>query len=285
MLATARTCGVCGARTEGAACPLCGTVLLRGRALCRVCGKVFDGTIARCDVCGGAVEPPQKADAKSIERLSHLPGVDADAARRLYARGFHDPADVLKLALPERAVRLGLHWTLARKATIGELPSAKHVRKTVACPTCGGPRSATAGECATCGSPWERVPSPEDVARQLEQVAGEVFDLKADPDFREMPPEMREEILDAFEAVGLAISTENEYAQQFREWQTRGFDTVDLERILREEGSEAFRAKFVRIIRSQLMKRRAAGRFACPLCDALLAPAAEECSNCGAHFR
>jgi len=112
-----------------------------------------------------------------------------------------------------------------------------------------------------------------------------VYDLASDPDFREMPTEMREEILDAFEGAGLAISTESEYAQQFREWRVRGFETLELEQILRDEGSDAFKAKFVAIIRCQLLKRRDGGRFACPLCDVELDATTEECENCGAKFR
>ncbi|HEV8594158.1 MAG TPA: hypothetical protein VGR51_01350 [Thermoplasmata archaeon] len=285
MLATANRCGVCGWRGDDTVCPKCGTVLLRGSALCRRCGKLFEGPIARCDACGGAVEPPRDRDHQAIERLSHLPGVDATRAEELYSRGFHDPADVLKLALPERAVRMGLHKTLARKATMGELRPVKHVKKTIACPTCGAPRDAKAERCGTCGSPWERPPRPEEVRRQFEAVTGEVWDLSADPDFREMPTEMRDEILDAFEGAGLAVSTENEFAEQIRAWQRHKFDTRELERIVREEGAEAFRMKSVRIIRSQLMKRRKGDTFACPLCEVPLPPAVADCGNCGAKFR
>lgn len=285
MLSTTKRCGVCGWRGDDEVCPKCGTVLLRGRALCRRCGKVFEGPIARCDACGGAVEPPADPDAGAIDRLSYLPGVDAQTARQLYARGYHDPADVLKIALPERAVRLGLHRTLARKATMGELRPLKRVKKTVACPTCSAPRDAKAALCSTCGSPWERGPTPEDVARQIESIVGEVWDLPADPDFRGLPLEMRDEILDTFEGEGVAVSSENECVEQLRAWQRHGFDTRVLETILRDEGSDAFKAKCVGAIRSQLMKRRHGSAFVCPLCEVILAATAEECDNCGAKFR
>jgi len=286
MLVQARRCGVCGWRGEEDTCPRCGTILLRGRALCRKCGKVFEGPLARCDACGGDVEPPPAPDVdEAAARLARLPGLDAATARRLAARGFRDASDLLRLALPERAIRKGLHRAIARRMTLEEMHPAAHVRKTVPCPTCGVPRDPKAGRCLACGSPWERGASPEDVQHRIEEVAGEVYDLAADPDFRGLPSEVKEEILEAFEGAGLTTSLESEYEDQFREWRSRGIDTRELERILREEGSEAFRAKFVRVVRAQVLKVRRGGRFLCPLCEAPIEATVEECGNCGAKFR
>ncbi len=284
MLTYAPRCGVCSWRGQEDVCPRCGTVLLRGLVLCRRCGKVFDGPLARCDACGGDVDsPPTPRATEAARRLAVLPGVDEATARRLAARGFTDPADVLKLALPDRAVRLGLHRTLARRLAIGTLPEARRIRKTVACPTCGAIRDAGVTACPACGRRGEGA-GPEELRRALEQVAGFVYDLAGDPDFRGMPPEAREEILDAFEEAGLATA-DHEYTDQLRVWEERGFEVAELERILREEGVEAFRAKFVRLIRAQMMKRHEGRRFTCPLCDAELAATVEECENCGARFR
>ncbi|MBI4415721.1 MAG: hypothetical protein HY557_01905 [Euryarchaeota archaeon] len=284
MLADAPPCAVCGWQGEDDVCPRCGTVLLRGRAFCRTCGKLFEGLLAQCDLCGGTVEVPRTPPlSEAVERLARLPGVDRETATRLYARGFADPAEVLKLALPERAVRLGVHRTLARHVALGALKPKPRIRKAVPCPVCGTPR-AIREACPACGARGEREPKPEEIERTFEAVAGEVYDLVADPDFREMPQEMREDILGAFEDAGFAVSLEGEYAEQFREWRARGFDTQELERLLREEGEEAFRAKFVRILRSQVLKRREGGRFRCPLCDVGLSAAAEACENCGAKF-
>ena len=232
------------------------------------------------------MEPPSPPEAaEALDRLSRLPGVDSATAGRLYARGYRDPADVLKLALPERAVRQGLHRTLARRLKMQELQPAPRMRKVLECPTCGAPREAKVDRCRACGSPWEREPPPEEVQRKLEEVAGEVYDLASDPDFRALPTELREEILETFEDAGLATTVESELAEQFQEWKAREIDTTELERILREEGSGAFKEKFVRIVRAQVLKTRSHGRFLCPLCDADLSPAVEECENCGAKFR
>jgi len=286
MLAHAQRCGVCGWRGDDDVCPRCGTVLLQGRAMCRRCGKVFEGLIARCDACGGTVEPPRAPEPpEAIDRLERLPGVDAPTARRLYARGFVDPADVLRLALPERAVRMGLHRAIARRLTLEGLKPASKVRKLRDCPTCGAPRDASDPRCPTCGAPWERVPAEDEVRRTLEEVAGEVYDLASDPDFQDLPNSLREELLETFEDVGLATHVESEYDAQFVEWRKRGLDTRELERILREEGSEAFKETFVRLIRAQVLKNRQGGRFHCPLCDVALDATVEECPNCGAQFR
>ena len=284
MLTLAPRCGVCGWRGEDDVCPRCGTVLLKGLAVCRRCGTTFEGPIARCSACGGTVEPPRVPESSgTIERLTHLPGVDTATAQKLAARGFKDPADLLKLALPERAVRLGVHNALARRLALGELAPAPQVRKAIVCPTCGAPREARRRECPACGARAEREVDGEEVRRSLEEVAGLVYDLAADPDFQGMPEELQEEILGAFEEAGL--SEESEYAAQFREWKVRGFDTDGLEGILREEGPEAFRTKFVPIIRAQILKHREGRHFLCPLCDAELVPTVEECENCGAKFR
>ncbi len=285
MLASAHRCRVCGWRGADDVCPKCGTVLLQGRALCRRCGKVFEGPIAICDECGGTISPPpEPEDDAAIERLTHLPGVSKATAAELHRRGFRDPSEVLRLALPDRAVRLGVHRTLARKVTLEELRPVRHFVKTVACPTCGAPRKPSDARCPACDSPWDREPNPEEMRKAIAEVAGEIHDLAADPDFRGLPEEMREEILEAVEGAGFPLETENEFAQQFQEWKARGFDTAELERILREEGSDVFKATFVRVIRSQLLKRRDQGRFQCPLCESDVPPTAEECENCGAKF-
>ena len=286
MLAQAPRCGVCGWRGEEAECPRCGTVLLQGRAMCRKCGKVFDGPLAVCDRCGGDVEPAATPDVdEAAKRLARLPGLDAAAARRLAARGFRDPADLLRLALPERAVRKGLHRAIARRMTLGEIHPETRVRKTVPCPTCGVPRNPKVARCPACESPWERAVSPEAVQRQIEEVTGEIYDLAEDPDFRGLPSEVREEILEAFEGAGLTTAFDSEYNAQLQEWRKRGIDTRELERILREEGSDAFRAKFVRIVRAQVLKTQRDGRFLCPICDVEIEATVEECGNCGAKFR
>lgn len=266
-------------------CPRCGTLLRRGRAFCGRCGKALDGPLARCDECGGASEKRARAPAEIVERLVRIPGVDESVARQLHARGFSDPADVLKLALPDRAVRLGLHRTLARKVTMEELTPGRRVRKFVPCPVCGAARPSPSEPCPACGLRGEREPKPEDIQRTIAQVEGEVSNLTADPDFQGMPGDMRDEILEAFQGLGLATSFESEYSEQVREWQARGFQTAELERVLREEGSEAFREKSVPVIRAQVRKHREDGRFRCPLCEVALSPSVEECGNCGAKFR
>jgi len=222
MLTLAFRCGVCGWRGEDDVCRRCGTVLLKGLALCRRCGKAFGGPLARCDACGGAVDPPRTPEAAdAAERLSRLPGVDPETAERLAARGFRDAADVLQLDLPARAVRLGLHRTLARRLTLDGLPSPPRVRKTVLCATCGLPRERSGGECPACGSRGERDIPANEMERALGQVAGLVYDLSADPDFQGMPDALREEILEAFEEAGLT-TVDGEYSEQFREWRARG---------------------------------------------------------------
>jgi hypothetical protein len=255
-----------------------------------MCRKELPGPVARCAECGSAEPAVDDAPPESIERLIQLPGIDDRTARWLYGRGYWNPADVLKLALPERAIRLGLHRTLARKITLNQLPMATpRIRKEVPCPLCGTPKASANAVCAACGARGEREPTSEEIQKQLAEVVGEVQDLAADPDFLEMPEDLREEILDAFDAdVARAIpvpEASQTYERQFGEWRERGIDTTLVERILREEGEGAFRAKFAAIVRCQLGKRRDNGRFWCPVCDEELAADEPECENCGAKFK
>ena len=287
-MATEGLCEVCGWRGEDDVCPRCGTILHVGRALCRVCKREIRGPIARCTECGSAEPLLENAPAESIARLTQLPGIDDRAARWLYGRGYWDPADVLKLALPERAIRMGMHRTLARKMTLTQLTVAPRIRKEVPCPMCETPKASANAVCPACGARGEREPSPEEIQKQLAEVVGEVQDLAADPDFLEMPADLREEILDAFETVGAAIpvpEAAQTFERQFSEWRARGIDTAPLEQILHDEGEVAFRSKFAAIVRRQLAKRRDDGRFWCPVCDEELSPHEGECENCGAKFK
>lgn len=283
-------CEVCGLVCGDAdVCPRCGTVLRIGRARCETCGEEFSGLVASCDRCGTLVPAPADAPADSIRRLTLLPGIDDRTARWLYGHGYAEPADVLGLALPERAVRIGLHRTLARKLAIQGLRAAPRIRKEVPCPVCETPKPSANAICPACGARGEREPTPEEIQRQLATVVGEVHDLAADPDFLEMPTELRDEILDAFAGVVGPVSPpplgSTAYAPQLREWRSAGIDTSLLEQILSEEGEASFRRKYGEIVRRQIAKRREAGRFWCPICDEELAPDEPECENCGAKFR
>src|SRR2546425_3439314 len=109
-------CPVCGFATEEASCPRCATILLRGQAICPKCGKMFEGRVAVCDACGAGVAGDlDETEEQAVQGFSLVPGMDEGTARRLYARGFRDFADVIKLGLPESAVRRGLPHTISRK--------------------------------------------------------------------------------------------------------------------------------------------------------------------------
>ena len=151
----ARRCGVCGLESEEAVCPRCNTILLRDRAVCPKCGKLFDGWTALCDACGASLgpEPPAPADEEAVRLLASIPGISEDAARGLVAKGFRDFSDVVRLALPEAAVRRGLHHAIARHALLADLaPHAARVASATVCPVCGSPWAADADRCEVCGS-------------------------------------------------------------------------------------------------------------------------------------
>lgn len=286
MLAPA-VCLVCNWRGEHDVCPRCGTILRADTARCRDCGGELAGPLAQCVACGKP-EAVHDAPADNVERLTRLPWVDEGTARWLYQQGYAEPSDVVKIALPEHAIRLGLHDLLVRGATRQELRPIS-LRDEVPCEVCATPRAAADVACSVCGASGDRGPTSEEIQRQLAQVVGEVEDLEADPDFLGMPRDLRNEILEAVReepshlaAMQIVSPT---FAMQFEEWKSRGIDTLPLERVFLEEGEDAFRGKFAPILRRQIAKLREGGRFWCTICNLELDPDAEECENCGAKFR
>ncbi len=282
----AHRCAVCGYETDRAVCPRCNTVLLREEAICPRCGKMFSGWIAACDACGADLGPAPRRpeDAEAVQVLASVPGITEARAKELVARGFRDFADLVKLALPETEVRKGLHHAIARRALLPELePRAATRTNGRACPVCGTPWRLGADRCRTCGSARAEELDADAIERKLQEVTGEIVDLAQDEDFREMPQDIRDEILHAFAGVDEDDVMREEYLRQIEAWRAKGFDVEALERLL-ESDLQGFRERGVRLIRAQILKKAQGGRYRCPLCDAALAATAEECENCGARF-
>src|SRR5207249_9965013 len=118
LLVMARHCLVCGFKSRDSVCPRCNTSLRSDRAACRRCGKAFNGWIATCDACGASTVRVQDGPRarEAVTALASVPGISAEQAKDLVARGFQDFSDVVRLALPEMAVQQGLHHAIARRA-------------------------------------------------------------------------------------------------------------------------------------------------------------------------
>lgn len=281
-----RRCGVCGLESDDAVCPRCNTILLRGQAICPRCGKLFPGWIAACDACGApmAQEPARPSDAESVRLLASVPGISEARARQLVARGFHDFSDIVRLALPESAVRKGMHHAIARRALLADLvPRVPSVARGDRCPVCGSAWPEGSDRCTTCGSAASSEVPVAAVEQKLEQVTGEIVALSHDADFREMPEDVRRELLDAFGGLDPEALVREEYRHQIEAWREKGFDVGPLEDLLASD-LDQFREKSVRLIRAQILKKVEGGEFRCPLCDVALPPEAEQCENCGAKF-
>lgn len=279
-------CPVCGFATREAVCPRCSTILVRDRAICPRCGKILKGWIAACDDCGASVPAAGKEEPSpgAVTALGSVPGISEARAKELAAQGFRDFADIVRLALPEEAVRKGLHHAIARKVLLSALGSKPEQRMQGApCPTCGTPWLPGQGWCRACGSAGDRNLDVDAFEEKLRQVTGEIVDLAQDPDFQEMPEAVREELLEAFGGLDEEELLREEYQRQIEAWRRKGFDVEPLERLL-DENPAGFEGKGVRLIRAQMMKKTEDGLFRCPLCEVRLASSVEECSNCGARF-
>lgn len=229
--------------------------------------------------------PPAAAgDEGAVRLLASVSGISEDRARLLVARGFRDFADLVRLALPESAVKRGLHHAIARRAMLAEL-EPKEVRAPSGdrCPVCAAPRLSGADRCATCGSTASTGLVVETVGQKIEEVTQEIVTLTDDEDFREMPEDVRKDLLAAFAGLTPEDVLREEYGRQLDAWREKGFDVAPLEKLLATDLDE-FRERSVRLIRAQILKKAEAGSFRCPLCDVRLPAATEQCENCGAKF-
>jgi len=281
-----RRCFVCGFKSGKPVCPRCNTILRPDQAVCATCGKAFDGWIAACDVCGTPMkaEPVTSEEGEAYRSLVSVPGISEERAKALAARGFRDFADVVRLALPESAVRQGLHHTIARKVLLADLvPQPQHAVSGSRCPMCGAAWLANATRCASCGSTFGMELDPVEIEARLEQITGDLENLAADEDFQGMPQDVRNEILQAFGGVTRDDLLREEYSHQIDAWRTKGFDVDRVEPLL-DEDLPNFRERSARLIRMQVAKKADAGTYRCPLCEIRLESSAEECSNCGARF-
>lgn len=299
-------CPLCGLPSEDAVCSRCNTVIEWERATCPICGRMFSTSIAMCDVCDAALRMPEELDGeeKELKHLMMIAGISKEAARTLYMQGIRDFSDLVKLALPHKAAKMGLHKTIARRMMMADFVRRRQQGDGDKCPICSGPYNAETGLCEKC----KYSPLPEWsehwIRERLDKVTEEVENLCAHPDFEAMPEEMKKQVLaevngmlepvyneerlvSELEGVFGSLDKEEEqvkqYGMQMEAWKCKGFDVSDLEKLL-EKNPDEFRVNCVKILRLQIRKQIKDFKFVCPLCDAGLEPEAKECPNCGALF-
>ncbi len=280
-------CPVCGFATGEAVCPRCATILLPDRAICPKCGKMFSNRIAVCDACGAGVAADlDDSEEEAVKAFALVPGLDERTARNLYAKGFRDFADVIKLALPPAAVRRGLHHTISRKILLSSVaPKAPARQDLTRCLACRVIVAESETKCPACGAALGPEAEEAYIKQTLAGVRGSLTTLSEDPDFRAMPEEVRQEILRAMEGMlgGPEPLEDDEIHRQIEAWREKGFDVEPVLLLLAQHPSN-FRDRAVRIIRAQIRKKMEGGMFKCPLCEERLEATAEECGNCGAKF-
>src|SRR5881397_2162083 len=167
-------CPVCGLLTKAAACPRCATVLIPDEATCPKCGKMFTRRIAECDACGSKIGGDlDDAEEDAVDGFALVPGMDEATARRLYARGFREFADVIKLGLPESAVKRGLHHTISRKILLRSVvPKAPHRIGRTTCVACHTNVLETETKCPACGAALGPDAEVAAIEKRLAEVQG-----------------------------------------------------------------------------------------------------------------
>lgn len=247
---------------------------------------MFSGWIASCDVCGASLgpKPAPPDDREAIRALTSVPGISPERAQDLVDKGFRDFSDLVRLALPEREIRQGLHHAIARKAMIADLIARPpRLVSGARCPMCGAAWIANATRCEACGSSLEAELDPAAIEQKLRSLTDEIVDLATDEDFQGMPEVIRTEFMQAFGGVSEDDLLRDECRHQIEAWRAKGFDVAGVERLL-DEDLEHFRTRSGRLIRAQVLKNAKGGRYRCPLCEVRLESTAEECGNCGARF-
>ena len=285
-LFVARHCLVCGFKSRDSVCPRCNTILRSDRAACRRCGKAFNGWIATCDACGASTVRVQDGPRarEAVTALASVPGISAEQAKDLVARGFQDFSDVVRLALPEMAVQQGLHHAIARRALLMDLIDEPERPETEApCSKCGAAWIGIADRCATCFSASAFDLNPDLMEQKLGQITGEIVDLDLDDDFLGMPEAVRDEYVQVFAGADPEAFLREECEHQIAAWRQKGFDVAGVEQLLEQDLSR-FREGGTRLIRLQVMKKVGSGTYRCPLCEISVGSTAEECGNCGARF-
>jgi hypothetical protein len=194
---------------------------------------------------------------------------------------------MIKLGLPESAVRRGLHRTISRKILLsGITPKATARIGRTECLSCHAMALETETRCTACGAALGPAAEQAFIEKKLEEVQGSFSSLAEDPDFKSMPDTVRAEILSEMgtmlDANGEAVP-DDEFHMQIEAWRAKGFD-VEPVLVLLAQHPNNFRSRAVRLIRAQIRKKNEGGQYRCPLCDLLLAPSAEDCPNCGARF-
>ena len=227
---------------------------------------------------------PEPDDREAMKTLTSIPGITAERAKELVAKGFRDFSDVVRLALPESAVRLGLHHTIARKALLLNLAARTQRQVSGArCPMCGAAWLAEANRCAACGSGFDLELDPVIVEQKLQEITGEIVDLATDEDFQGVPEDVRNELLAASGGLTPEDLLREECLHQIEAWRAKGFDVTSVQHIFGED-PRRFQDRSARLIRTQVMKKAESGKYRCPLCEVRLEITAEECGNCGARF-
>lgn len=225
--------------------------------------------------------PPTTGDREAVRALAAVPGISESRAKDLVAHGFHDFADIVRLALPEGAIRHGLHHAIARKVMLADLEHRYPMETTDArCPMCGTAWVAGAVRCAACGSPPDLDPTA--IERKLVDLAGEVVDLTTDEDFRNMPEDIRRDLLQASGEI-TQEDLRDESPLGMETWQGQNVDIDPIEQLFQGD-PDSPGENGDRIIGHQVVKDAEAGGYRCPLCDIRLEVVGEECENCGARF-
>ncbi len=294
---------MCGYPSEDAVCARCSTVLNWEDASCPICGRMYSGAIAVCDVCEDwSTSESMPDEDEKLRGLMMIKGMTKEIAKSLFEQGFRDFSEVIKLALPAKAVGLGLHKTIARKMKMSDFIGGPLRRGDGKCPVCTSEFDHGTGVCQKCK--YSPLPTWSEawIEERLAKVEGRVDNLYSDPDFLSLPSEIRTQLIKELGGMLEAgvdeetlvselenifgssnLETIEKYREQIEDWKRKGFDVAQLEDLLYRD-VKAFQQSCVEVIKKQTKKMKNRDNFACPLCNTKVDETTNKCPNCGAMF-
>src|SRR5207247_11126219 len=115
-----------------------------------------------------------------------------------YVRGFRDFADVIKLGLPDAAVKKGLHHTISLKILLSSVmpkPPTSRIGR-VTCMACAATVLDTETRCPACGAGLGPDAEEAFIEKRLAEGQGALAPLAEDPDFKSIAATVRTETRD-----------------------------------------------------------------------------------------